>query len=180
MRGDTQGDTKGDHGQEPGTDTRAGAPPGPSGRSPRIELHRLDEAERAWWQGELQSLRRQIKMAWIVGGSAVAMLLVVDLAETPQAPPNPTPPLVASPVVAGINENTAALERRLAEMEVELIRLRAEFSIGARTTPDPPPIDDMLEQATMAESAPADAAEASPLTPETAVDPFAPSTRPGL
>jgi septal ring-binding cell division protein DamX len=129
-----------------------------------VEPHQLDDAERSWWHSEFLSLRRRLTLAWILAFAAVAILLLTQLWQTPseQGPPStasssepPPPPRLAEP--RRQDDPVTALERRLAEMEVEMIRLRAELAVGAAPIPEGPTIPDTL----LDTSAPADEADAA-------------------
>jgi DNA replication initiation complex subunit (GINS family) len=105
----------------------------------QVELHRLDDAERAWWHREFLRVRRQLTLAWSLALSGIAVILMATLQHPPQDAPVPLMDATDdSPRVAGLSDRTAATERRLAEMELEMIRLRAELSVAARPTPETP------------------------------------------
>jgi hypothetical protein len=132
-------------------------------------LHRLDDAERAWWRSEFLRVRRQLTLAWSLALSAIAVILMATLQHPPQDAP--MPPVYAtddSPRIAGLSDRTAAIERKLAEMELEMIRLRAELRVAARPTPAMPRTPETTDVLAGASGPPPDPAE-SPAIDDRAV-----------
>ncbi|SDW05403.1 SPOR domain-containing protein [Thiocapsa roseopersicina] len=139
--GRTPNDTRG---QFPAT----AAPDIPAGPKPRVEVHRLDAHERAWWESQFSRLQRRADAAWMLGLAILAGLAGLafwdattdrprpaaadPLGMVPAADMAPPAPNVAE--TAQTTSKAAHLERRMAEMEVEIVRLRAELEValGAR------------------------------------------------
>ncbi|MFB1507431.1 hypothetical protein, partial [Thiocapsa sp. C2-2m] len=140
----------------------ATAPRGtPAGHKPRVEVHRLDASERAWWESRFSRLQRRADAAWMLGLAILAGLAGLAFWDSTTDRPRlagadplgmvPAPDMApAAPNLAETAQTTstaARLERRMAEMEVEIVRLRAEVEValganldvtGQTPSPQPP------------------------------------------
>ncbi|NCA72620.1 MAG: hypothetical protein EOM91_21695 [Sphingobacteriia bacterium] len=116
----------------------------PAGHKPRVEVHRLDASERAWWESRFSRLQRRADAAWMLGLAILAGLGGLAFWDSTRDRPRlagadplvmvPAPDMAApAPNLAETAQTTstaARLERRMAEMEVEIVRLRAELEVA--------------------------------------------------
>jgi hypothetical protein len=116
----------------------------PAGHKPRVEVHRLDASERAWWESQFSRLQRRADAAWMLGLAILAGLAGLafwdsttdqprlagaePLGMVPSTDMAPPAPNLAE--TAQTTSTAARLERRMAEMEVEIVRLRAEVEVA--------------------------------------------------
>ncbi|WP_296701993.1 SPOR domain-containing protein [Thiocapsa sp. UBA6158] len=131
--GRTSGDTRG---RLPATQAQCT----PAGHKPGVEVHRLDASERAWWESQFSRLQRRADAAWMLGLAILAGLAGLAFWDSTRDQPRlaGTDPLgmVPAPDMPAQTTSTAArLERRMAEMEVEIVRLRAELEVALGASP---------------------------------------------
>ncbi|WP_295384889.1 SPOR domain-containing protein [uncultured Thiodictyon sp.] len=161
-----------------------------TGEAPRLEIHRLDSAERDWWQGQLEALRRRTNLALLLAIIASAALAAHWLDDAPLPRPRPAAPTAADPAASAQpppawRPDPAAPDRRpaperperLAELEVQVLRLTAR--LDALETPQvaadrPPPHEE--QQATTDPPAPPPA----PALAQPVPDPPAAADQPSL
>jgi hypothetical protein len=130
-----------------------------TGEPARVEIHRLDAAERDWWQGQLEALRRRANLALLLAGVGFAGLAALWLQESRPVPdlrPGAAPVDRLVPPPGGLGQPPATLMRgppgsnpqsaaehpeRLAELEVEILHLRARVDAleRPRVAADRPP-----------------------------------------
>jgi hypothetical protein len=134
-------------------------PPAAANEQPRFEVHRLDEAERAWWASRFERLRRLTMGGFAVGIILMTLSWITPLVEitgdTPTPITAPVAPLEPPPArPPGLMDPSAGesprlprdrmpqplrlledLDQRVAELEVELIRLKANLGMSMAETP---------------------------------------------
>lgn len=88
---------------------------------PRLELHRLDDAERVWWQKQFINLRRRVSLGLSIPYAILAGIWVLTSWQ-------PEAGQTSSVHGSAPSSPTAHLERRVSELEVAVMRLNAELA----------------------------------------------------
>lgn len=65
--------------------------------TPRVELHRLDEAERDWWHNRFEQLRRRVTVGLVLSAAAIIGLLALYLDSGHPWPSSEMPPDMRQP-----------------------------------------------------------------------------------
>jgi hypothetical protein len=124
----------------------------PTAGAPLVELHRLDTAERHWWEAQHEALRRRTDLALLLAIITIAGLGALLLGgNTPPMPaprPGPATPAVEAPhpqtrppdqasngplaLLSGLSDDDARtllqLPVRLSELDLEVLRLGARLN----------------------------------------------------